>query len=436
MKSSSFKCRTIFPNLPSTAAKRLAKQLGQRFYNAPPRQSKFGSDLKSALMIALALAVTVLTVTVLNSTAPNSTALGDEGTILSRTIALQLPPTQSNPRNSEGDFVQLKDGRVLFVYTHFTGGGGDHSSAHLAGRFSSDGGKSWDPADTRILDNDATMNVMSVSLLRLADGRIAMFCLRKNSLQDCRPIVRFSSDEAATWSQPQPIIPDHQIGYYVLNNDRVIQLRDGRLIVPVALHNTPEREKPDWTGQVLCYLSDDGGKTWRRSKTMMQAHDASSGKRQIAQEPGVVELRDGRVMMFVRSDAGSQLVSHSLDGGETWSALVPSTLRSPTSPATIERIPHSDTLLCVWNDHANIAPVLRGKRTPLSLAISNDEGETWQPSITLFDNPDGWYCYTAMEFTKDAILLGHCAGNRTENNGLAKSQITRIELNALNELRP
>ena len=51
-----------------------------------------------------------------------------------------LPPGPGNPRNSEGDFIQLNDGRILFVYTHFTGGGDDHSAAHLAGRYSSDGG--------------------------------------------------------------------------------------------------------------------------------------------------------------------------------------------------------------------------------------------------------------------------------------------------------
>ena len=395
-------------------------QIAYRYGNGPnePRSERNTAIKLLALISALLL---------------SATAAADEGAFPGRMIALQLPPTPSNPRNSEGDFVRLQDGRMLFVYTHFTGGGGDHSSAHLAGRYSADGGKSWDPTDTHILDNDATMNVMSVSLLRLADGRIAMFYLRKNSLQDCRPVVRFSSDEAVTWSDPQTIIPDQQIGYYVMNNDRPIQLRSGRLIAPVALHHTPHSDKPDWTGRVLCYLSDDAGKSWRRSKPTMRAHDPSSGKRLIAQEPGVVELRDGRVMMFVRSDAGSQLVSHSQDGGENWSALRPSTLRSPVSPATIERIPGSDTLVCVWNDHAKIAPALRGKRTPLSLAISKDEGETWQPSITLFDNPNGWYCYTAIEFTGDAILLGHCAGDRCKNNGLAKSQITRLDLNALGE---
>ncbi|QEG02774.1 Sialidase A precursor [Stieleria maiorica] len=361
-------------------------------------------------------------------------------------VVLRLPPTPSNPRNSEGDFVRLNDGRILFVYTHFTGGGGDHSTAHLAGRFSSDDGRTWDDADTLILENNATQNIMSVSLLRLADDRIAMFYLRKQSLQDCRPVVRFSDDEAKTWTVPTEIIPDSEVGYYVLNNDRVIQLHNaqeynaqqhnGRLVVPVALHHTPDQEKPDWTGRVMCYLSDDAGKSWQRSKTTMQAHDPNTGRRLVAQEPGVVQLHDDRVMMFVRSNAGSQLFSHSHDGGDTWSPLTPSTLQSPTSPATIERIPESDSLVCVWNDHANITPELRGKRTPLSLATSSDGGATWSPSITLFDNPDGWYCYTALEFTPDAVLLGHCAGDRTKNNGLAESQITRLPWSILGELRP
>ena len=43
-----------------------------------------------------------------------------------------LPPGPGNPRNSEGDFIELKDGRILFVYTHFTGSNDDNAAAHLA----------------------------------------------------------------------------------------------------------------------------------------------------------------------------------------------------------------------------------------------------------------------------------------------------------------
>ncbi|MGV3530743.1 MAG: sialidase family protein, partial [Chthoniobacteraceae bacterium] len=66
-------------------------------------------------------------------------------------IALQrhltLAPKPGNRRNSEGDFIQLKDGRWLFIYTHFTGGADDHSSAVLASRESRDGGVTWSDED-------------------------------------------------------------------------------------------------------------------------------------------------------------------------------------------------------------------------------------------------------------------------------------------------
>jgi hypothetical protein len=53
--------------------------------------------------------------------------------------------------------------------------------------------------------------------IRLADGRIALFYARKNSLDDCRPLLRLSDDEAQTWSEPKVCIED-EVGYYVLNN--------------------------------------------------------------------------------------------------------------------------------------------------------------------------------------------------------------------------
>jgi hypothetical protein len=336
---------------------------------------------------------------------------------------LKLPPAEGHPRNSEGDFVALNDGRLLFVYSHFTGGGGDHDRAYLAGRYSSDGGKTWSEKDETIVEREGDWNVMSVSLLRLKSGAIGLFYLRKNSLTDCRPLLRISTDEAKTWSQPIECITD-KIGYYVLNNDRAEQLASGRLVLPVCQHAN-EGRKFDGSGTILCYLSDDEGRSWRRSKTERQA--MKDGKRLIAQEPLVIERKDKSLLLLARSNEGSQLQSVSTDGGETWSELVPSNVKSPLSPASIERLPSGDLLL-VWNDHSNIDPALRGKRTPLSAAISEDDSQTWKPSRTLFDNPSGWYCYTAIEVVGEHVLLGHCAGDRRKNNGLAETHITRVPL--------
>ena len=250
---------------------------------------------------------------------------------------------------------------------------------------------------------------MSVSLLRLADKRIALFYVRKRSLQDCRVVMRISTDEAASFGPPVECITD-EVGYYVLNNDRVVQLASGRLIVPVAMHNSPAQDKPDWAGKVMCYLSDDVGKTWHRGKTVLMGPERD-GKRVTTQEPGVVPLPRGRLMMYCRTDAGCQFVSFSEDEGESWSPWQTSTLKSPLSPATIERVPWSGKLLCVWNDHGgqHIFPV--GKRTPLCAAVSSDEPIAWSPSRVLESNLDGWYCYTAMAFIGDRVLLAYCAGD-------------------------
>jgi len=336
-----------------------------------------------------------------------------------------LPPGPGNPRNSEGDFIQLKDGRLLFVYTRFTGGGADHAAAYLASRTSSDGGRTWTKDDAVVVPQEGKQNVMSVSLLRLHSGEIALFYLRKNAIDDCRPYLRLSTDEAKTWSEPTLCVPPG--GYYVLNNDRVVQLKGGRLVAPVARHTEPGG-KFSGHGVVSCFLSDDKGSTWRQSRSQLTGKTPKGHV--VLQEPGVVELKDGRLLMFMRTNAGCQYRSFSKDGGESWSPAEPSNIISPVSPASIERIPTTGELLLVWNDHRDVEPACRGKRTPFTAAISRDEGETWEKVRTLEDDPGGWYCYTAVEFVGDRVVLGHCAG-RQATGGLNLTQITLFDVDWL-----
>ena len=339
---------------------------------------------------------------------------------------LVIEPSKENPRNSEGDVIQLKDGRLCLIYTRFTGGSGDHAAADLAMRTSENDGKSWSD-DKIVVRQPSGLNVMSVSLLRLANGQIALFYLRKTSKEDCRPLMCISNDEAKTWSQPRVCITD-EVGYYVLNNDRAVQLRRGRLILPVAWHQGPGKKR-DTAGIIMCYLSDDNGTSWRRSKDSFKGY-APDGKRITVQEPGVVELNDGRVMMFIRTNAGSQYICFSEDAVETWSKAKPSNLISPLSPASIERIPWNDNLLCVWNDHSGVHTYPEGRRTPLCWAISKDEGATWSKSSIIESNPDGWYCYTSIAFIKNRVLLTYCAGDK-QVGGLNRLKMIAISKDQL-----
>ena len=332
-----------------------------------------------------------------------------------------LPPSPSNPRNSEGSMVELTDGRILLAYAHFYGGGSDDSSAYIAMRESTDRGRSWSTEDVTLVENEGDHNVMSASFLRLATGEIALFYLVKNSREDCKLYMRKSNDEAETWGEPVCATP--QDGYHVVNNDRVVQLSSGRLVVPAAHH--PVREDTRFRGGIsMCFLSDDGGATWRRSQSELHAPDnVTSG----FQEPGVIELKDGRLMMLMRTTAGCQFRSYSADGGVTWSGAEPTDIMSPCSPATLRRIPITGDILMVWNDHAGDRAKFEQKRTPLTTAVSRDEGQTWTNVKVLEDDPDGWYCYTSALFVEDRVILAYCAGNK-DIGGLNLLQVTNVDV--------
>jgi len=67
----------------------------------------------------------------------------------------------------------------------------------------------------------------------------------------------------------------------------------------------------------------------------------------------------------------------------------------------------------------------RALRTPLVSALSGDEGRTWHSAKVIEPDPDGWYCYTAIHFVKDAVLLADCAGDKTVG-GLSRLRVRRI----------
>ncbi len=340
-------------------------------------------------------------------------------------IVLRLEASPDNPRNSEGSFIRLKDKKILFVYTHFTAGAGDHAEAFLAGRYSDDEGKTWTTEDEVILPNEGDMNIMSVSLLRMADGGIVMFYLRKNAMDDCLPMLRKSYDEANTWSEPVAVIQDRK-GYFILNNDRVVALPNGRWLAPVSLHQTPETKWSN-TGRIFCYYSDDQGLTWQSSRQVPNPDSI------MLQEPGVILLKSGVLMMFMRTDAKVQYLSYSADQGETWRAVVPSDINSPRAPASIRRLPATGDLLLVWNNNRGEKEKHTDNRTHYNTAISSDEGKTWQHIRTVASKPNGLYCYYAIAFVEDAVLIGHLAEWNADKTQLS-THITRLGLDWLYEL--
>ena len=346
-------------------------------------------------------------------------------------ILLTVTPTPENPRNSEGAFATLRSGRIIFCYSAYYGGKGeDHGPARLAQIHSDDQGATWSAPKT-VVENEGRYNVMSVSLLRAASGKLHLTYLVKNDWLDCRPYLRTSEDDGATWSQPRLIM--QAPGYFVVNNDRLIQTAKGRLIIPVAFHRSRGQEPTssrsfDARAIALWICSDDDGISWQESANWW-AMPIRSGSG--LQEPGVVERADGSLFSWARTDAGFQYGCESKDGGKTWGAPTPTTLASPVSPASIKRIPGSSELLAVFNDHSGRVPFLKGRRSPLVAAISKDGGATWGSPKVLEGDPDGWYCYTAIHFVGDDVLLGYCAGDSAKKTYLNVLRLRKVSLSWL-----
>jgi hypothetical protein len=338
---------------------------------------------------------------------------------------LALAPGVNNPRNSEGDFINLKDGRILFVYSHFTGGSHDAAASHLASRMSFDGGQTWSDHDETVVDTgaDGIPVVTSVSLLRLKDDRIALFYLAKKSEADSQLVMRTSADEAKSWSKPT--VCTSGPGHFLVTNGRVVQLKSGRIIFPAARHEASIPPGGFDRGVAICFYSDDDGASWRPSKSNLEAMaNSHSGLK----DPLVVELKDGRLMMLMCIHLKPLYRSYSADGGDTWSSPEATDLLTPVSTASVKRIPSTGDLLLVWNDHSHTDPALKNQRTPLAVAISKDDGKTWENRKNLYSDPAGAYCYTAIDFVGDRVLLGHCAGQAKGAAGLARTVITSFDV--------
>ncbi|HEX2971369.1 MAG TPA: sialidase family protein, partial [Tepidisphaeraceae bacterium] len=164
------------------------------------------------------------------------------------------------------------------------------------------------------------------------------------------------------------------------------------------------------------------------SKTILEKD--AKGTRVNLMEPGVVEASAGRMLMVIRTKLGCQYLSESADQGESWSTPTPSDRLSPEAPATIARIPSTGDLLLVWNDHCNQPEERRRAqppiRTPLVVAISRDGGKTWEKEKLIEDGPGHGYCYTAVAFAGDRVLLGYCA--HRSSYGLETTQVSSVSL--------
>ena len=196
-----------------------------------------------------------------------------------------------------------------------------------------------------------------------------------------------TSNARTQWSKPR-LIYEAYIGALM----QAIALAGGRIIVPFAdWEKGATKEGLHGSHVIKVVYTDDFGKTFDVSPARLVApcYPGYNGNNYGACEPVVLELKDGRVWMLMRTQTGWLYESFSPDGVR-WSDAQPSRFRSSTSPASLIRL--SDGRIMVFWNNCEMPPrhdggYVYGGRDELHAAVSDDEGATWVGYRTIYRDP-------------------------------------------------
>ncbi|HEX4131885.1 MAG TPA: sialidase family protein [Pirellulales bacterium] len=267
------------------------------------------------------------------------------------------------------------------------------------------------------------------------DGTLhGLFCL-----EYMRAFYIRSTDDGVTWSTPVEITGAFEkfrsvYDWTVLATgpDHGIQLRTGRLIVPIWLSTGTGggAHRPSVTATIY---SDDQGRTWQAGDIAVPCTDEWINPNETV----AIELADGRVMLNVRSESKAQrrLVTISPDGATGWSTpKFDEPLVEPICMGSIVRLSTtatSDKNRMLFSNPDNLSradgkeePGKNRDRKNMSVKLSYDEATTWPVSRVV---EPGWSAYSDIAVSKQGTIL--CFYGRAERSNFAGDRLTLARFN-------
>jgi len=347
-------------------------------------------------------------------------------------IVMVSEGTPEFPRSSEGAVIELLNGDLFIIWQRYEKsekGSEDDAPNKLVSMRSKDGGHTWSHLKIEAVPEPNDVNVYSPNLLRLNDGSVLFLYKRYVSLGHGKPTLATavackSYDECASFTGHKIIWDSKEYGFA---SSTIRLLSDGRIIIPVEKTTKGYWGKGD-NYAIGCVVSDDNGETWRLCSGWIELPMRG------AMEGHVEELKDGRLIMVMRTQLGAVFKAYSYDRGETWTKPQTTGLRAPESCPEIVRVPGKDKLMIVWNN-AEYDPGFRshyGKRTPLSIALSDDEGETFYHVGDIESDPKWGYSNPGAYFLKNGkCVLNYWAVKYTDDwtmRGLISLKIAMFDI--------
>ena len=198
------------------------------------------------------------------------------------------------------------------------------------------------------------------------DGLVWLFYVNRLGETWCtsRVKAKVSKDGAETWSDSFMLTWEEG----TMVRGQPIVLNNGDYLLPLYKEMGGDREftSPETSCFFLRYTPST--KTWTESSRI---HSAKGNE-----QAQVVQLTDDHLFCFTRRSGGYEpttdgwmIRSDSFDGGKTWSEGVNTDIPNCNAAVELIKLANGDLLL-VYNDNMN-------DRTPLTVAVSKDGGETW-----------------------------------------------------------
>ncbi len=226
-----------------------------------------------------------------------------------------------------------------------------------------------------------------VLFLRL-DGTVCLFFKVGKKVRFWHTWFSTSKDNGRTWSKPEELVKgDTGNGRGPVKNKN-LRLSDGRILAPAS---------SETGGRWLSFIdmSFDDGITWQKQPDVPTRKPHRKYVPMI--QPTLWESAPGKVHMLTRTNVGLIYRSDSEDYGATWCRAYSTNLFNNNSGIDLAKTDNGDLFLV-----SNPVAENWGKRTPLTLMKSADNGETWEEVLVL-EKDEGEYSYPAI-VCKDNIL--------------------------------
>lgn len=225
-------------------------------------------------------------------------------------------------------------------------------------------------------------------LHRTRDGKIYLFFKVGKEISHWETWVKTSEDGGKTWSEAYELVAGDKGGRGPVKN-KLIELSDGTWLAGASIEPGP------WL--VMLDRSEDGGKTWTATEKL--DIDTVSIKGKGAIQPTLWESAPGKVHMLVRTGGGVIGRADSEDYGKTWSQIRATSMPNPNSGIDLTQLPDGTLALMYNPDNKNW-----GSRSPIRLALSYDNGETWPDAIDIDGSKEeDEYSYPAIISWGDSI---------------------------------